>query len=239
RYIAELALGNIAQNVRKLVRHAQVQIIHLSDFSETAVRHAEPDAVILSGTLRDFDLYHPDLLANFKHVLPRLRVPVLGICGGHQLVGWSYGVPVVTLDRQDPRARRVNRLREYEYGFVRITDPADPIFRGVAQRRRDWFRLVKDRPQQYLRVWQNHGLMLPWLPPGFTGLAKSYRCANQMMVRRTEQSLIYTVQFHIEKSFEDWNKLPSRWEHPNESRDGRLIFENFLTEALKFCRKSG
>ncbi len=55
-----------------------------------------------------------------------------------------------------------------------------------------------------------------------------------MMVKRTEGQLIYTVQFHLEKSFEDWHKdRATRREHPNESRDGRIIFENFLRESLK------
>ena len=54
-----------------------------------------------------------------------------------------------------------------------------------------------------------------------------------MMVKRGDGQLFYTVQYHLEKSFEDWNKIPSRWEHRNDSRDGRIIFENFLLEALK------
>ena len=84
-----------------------------------------------------------------------------------------------------------------------------------------------------LRVWQNHGLQLDRVPDGFTLLATSYLCRNQMMVRRMKDQLIYTVQFHLEKSFEDWNKSHTRWEHPNESRDGRLLFENFLRLALE------
>lgn len=232
RYIASLAIENISQNVRKLVRNAHIQISHLSEFTESHIQKFEPEAIILSGTLRDFDLYNPDLLLNFKYVLPRLQVPILGICGGHQLIGWSYGVPVVTLDCVEPKDKRNDRLREYEYCFVRITEENDPIFGGLSERRRSWFAFTQDR--RYLRVWQNHGLMLQRLPHGFVSLAKGHRCPIQMMVRRTEQNLIYSVQFHIEKSFEDWNKLPSRWEHHNESRDGRLIFENFLSEAQKF-----
>jgi len=54
-----------------------------------------------------------------------------------------------------------------------------------------------------------------------------------MMVRKTEDQLIYCVQFHLEKSFEDWRKNPTRWEHQNESRDGRILFENFLKLALE------
>ncbi len=54
-----------------------------------------------------------------------------------------------------------------------------------------------------------------------------------MMVKQTGGQMIYAVQFHLEKSFEDWSKNPTRWEHPNESRDGRILFENFLKLALK------
>jgi GMP synthase (glutamine-hydrolysing) len=48
--------------------------------------------------------------------------------------------------------------------------------------------------------------------------------------------LIYSVQFHLEKSFQDW-QTDNYWEHRNESRDGRLLFDNFLVEALKFRGK--
>ncbi len=82
-----------------------------------------------------------------------------------------------------------------------------------------------------LRVWQNHGLQLDRVPEGFSLLATSYLCRNQMMVKKDEGQLIYTVQFHLEKSFEDWNKSRTRWEHQNESRDGRVLFENFLKLA--------
>jgi hypothetical protein len=71
------------------------------------------------------------------------------------------------------------------------------------------------------------------------------------------------VQFHLEKSFQDLSRdharrlnpnLPrevrkrllreeaesrTRWEHQNESRDGRAIFENFLREALKHVAATG
>ena len=75
--------------------------------------------------------------------------------------------------------------------------------------------------------------MVDRLPEGFEQLAAGYLCPLQMMVKRTARQLIYTVQFHIEKSFEDWDRKKSFWDHHVESRDGRIIFENFLVEALK------
>ena len=55
-----------------------------------------------------------------------------------------------------------------------------------------------------------------------------------MMAKRSGNQFIYSVQFHLEKSFEDWNHSRTRWEHQNESRDGRVLFENFLRLAVEY-----
>jgi GMP synthase-like glutamine amidotransferase len=186
----------------------------------------------LSGTQRDFDYYKPELLAGFSDFIHHTRTPVLGICGGHQLVGLSFGARVLTLDQQEQEKRRTNRVTEYQYRFVRIVEPEDPIFQGIDNpESRVWQDYTREG--RILRVWQNHGLQLDRVPEGFKLLARSYLCRNQMMVKRSDSQLIYSVQFHLEKSFEDWHSNPTRWEHPNESRDGRLLFENFLKLALQ------
>ena len=155
----------------------------------------------------------------------------MGICGGHQLIGLSFGARVVTLDSREQQERRDNRVVEYQYRFVRIIDPDDPIFSGIDNPQSGpWQDYTKEG--RILRVWQNHGLQLDRVPDDFKLLATSYLCKNQMMVKRSADQLIYSVQFHLEKSFEDWNQNRTRWEHPNESRDGRLLFENFLRLSL-------
>ena len=156
---------------------------------------------------------------------------MLAICGAHQLVGLSFGARVVTLDKLEQHEQRENRPLEYQYRFIRITQPRDAIFRGIANPESGIWQDYT-REARILHVWQNHGLQLDRVPDGFTLLATSYLCRNQMMVRRVNDQLIYTVQFHLEKSFEDWNKTRTRWEHQNESRDGRILFENFLQLAL-------
>lgn len=230
RQIALLALQNITSNVQRLVKEPHTRVVHVSALAE-AVDEFKPDAIVLSGTLRDFDYYQPGILRGFADFIHRTSVPVLGICGGHQLIGLSFGARVVTLDSQEQRARRENRVTEYQYRLVRIVDPGDPIFQATDDPQS---RIWQDYARQgrILRVWQNHGLQLDQVPAGFTLLATSYLCRNQMMVKRSEGQLIYSVQFHLEKSFEDWKKSRTRWEHPNESRDGRILFENFLRLAL-------
>ena len=231
REIAALAMQNIVTNVKRLVKEPVCDTTHVSTLAE-AVDEFKPDAIVLSGTLRDFDYYEPGILNRFRGFIEATRVPVLGICGGHQLIGLSFGARVVTLDRQEQEERRTNRLTEYQYRFVRIIQPADPIFKGINNPLSHRWHAYTTQGR-ILRVWQNHGLQLDSVPESFTLLATSYLCRNQMMAKRSDGQLIYSVQFHLEKSFEDWRKNPTRWEHPNESRDGRILFENFLRLALQ------
>lgn len=236
RMIAGMAMGNIESNVRKLIRHPEVLTVHLSHLNEQTVREFNPDAIVLSGTLRDFDLYAPEMIEGFNQFIKKTRVPVMAICGGHQLVGQAFGAEIKTLDKKLPREKRNGRLIEYQYRFVKITDPEDPIFTGIDDRPGARWQKYTNR-KHLLRVWQNHGLQLDRLPEGFEKLARGYLSEVQMMVRRTAEQLIYGVQFHIEKSFQDW-QADKYWDHRNESRDGRLLFDNFLIESLRFRGKA-
>ncbi len=230
RHIAGLAIENILGNIERLVKRPTTEVTHLSTIATTS-EEFQPDAIVLSGTLRDFDYYKNDVLESFGQFIRATKVPVLGICGGHQLVGLSFGARVITLDKLEQHEQREDRPLEYQYRFIRITDPEDPIFSGVDDDESDLPAKDTNRPR-VLRVWQNHGLQLDRVPAGFHLLATSYLCRNQMMVKRSDNQMIYAVQFHLEKSFEDWNKTRTRWEHQNESRDGRILFENFLQLAL-------
>jgi GMP synthase-like glutamine amidotransferase len=225
-----MAMENIVSNVERLVKQPETHITDLASVVLSAER-LQPDAIVISGTLRDFDYYNPEVLETFGKFIRGTSIPVLAICGGHQLVGLSFGAHVITLDRLEQHEQRTNRPLEYQYRYVRITESHDPIFRGIANPSSGLWQEYTTQ-SRLLRVWQNHGLQLDRVPDGFNLLATSYMCRNQMMVRRTGDQLIYTVQFHLEKSFEDWNKSRTRWEHQNESRDGRIIFENFLNLAL-------
>ena len=226
RLIAGMAVENIQTNISRLVKEPETHVAHVSEVAEAAAEF-QPQAIVLSGTLRDFDYYQTSILDSFGRFIRATKIPVLAICGGHQLVGLSFGAHVVTLSNMEQHQQRADRPHEYQYRYVRITEPDDPIFEHIA--------ICETSPEakgtHILHVWQNHGLQLDRVPDGFTLLATSYLCRNQMMVKRTGGQLIYTVQFHLEKSFEDWNKSRTRWEHPNESRDGRILFENFLLLA--------
>jgi GMP synthase-like glutamine amidotransferase len=229
--ISAMACNNIANNVLRLVKRPKTLTVHLSEVAEAAAQF-RPDAIVMSGTLTDFDYYNPAHLEKFAKFIKTTKIPVLAICGAHQLVGVSFGKPLTTLDHLDPSEKRANRVVEYQYRFIKIIDTSDPIFEGVANDESGIWQAYTTQ-DDILRVWQNHGLQVEGVPEGFKLLATAYLCKNQMMVKRSEGQMIYCVQFHLEKSFEDWSKNPTRWQHPIESRDGRVLFENFLKLALK------
>lgn len=229
RKVSSMACNNIAQNVIRLVQNPRTMTVHLSEVA-AAARDFDPDAIVLSGTFSDFDYYNPADLETFGEFIRSTKTPVLAICGAHQLVGMSFGAKLKTLDDLELSARRSDRIVEYQYRFVKIVDKNDPIFDGNEDQSSGvWQDYTKE--DDILRVWQNHGVQVEGVPEGFKLLATSYLCKNQMMVKHSEGQMIYCVQFHLEKSFEDWSKNPTRWEHPNESRDGRILFENFLQLA--------
>jgi GMP synthase (glutamine-hydrolysing) len=231
RKVSSLACNNIAQNVIRLVQNPKTLTVHLSEVAQAA-RDFQPDAIVLSGTFADFDYYNPTHIDSFRSFITETKIPVLAICGSHQLVGLSFGSRLKTLDDLELAEKRNGRVLEYQYRFVKIVDKDDPIFAGNEDQSSGiWQDYTKE--DDILRVWQNHGVQVDGVPEGFKLLATSYLCKNQMMVKRSDGQLIYCVQFHLEKSFEDWSKNPTRWEHPNESRDGRVLFENFLQLALE------
>ena len=230
RKVSGMACNNIAKNVLRLVKSPKTMTVHLSELADAAEKFC-PDAIVMSGTFADFDYYNPEHIASFKKFILETKIPILAICGAHQLVGMAFGAKLKTLDDLELAKKRTDRVIEYQYRFVKIVDKTDPIFEGNDDEKSGiWQDYTKE--DDILRVWQNHGVQVEGLPKGFKLLATSYLCKNQMMVKRTDGQLIYCVQFHLEKSFEDWSKNPTRWEHPNESRDGRILFENFLSLAL-------
>ena len=235
RKISSMACDNIANNVNRLVRQPKTLTVHLSELSAAAAQY-RPDAIVMSGTYSDFDYYDPAQLDDFREFIHETEIPVLAICGAHQLVGWAFEAELKTLDELPLSEKRSDRVVEYQYRFIKISDRSDPIFRDIDDRGSGtWQDYTKE--DDILRVWQNHGVQVIGVPDGFKLLATSYLCRNQMMVKHSDGQMIYSVQFHLEKSFEDWSKNPTRWEHPNESRDGRILFENFLNLALEHSRE--
>ena len=135
------------------------------------------EAVVLSGS--EAYLSRPEDRAFFEgeiEFVRRIKVPLLGICFGHQLIGLAFGAEVI----QGPeRAEPKEVVVEVPDHIFASWEPGDKLF--VAERHRD---------------------ELAQLPPGFVRLATSGQCRIEAMghLRRP----IFGVQFHPERRPEAW-----------------------------------
>jgi len=129
------------------------------------------DAVVLSGSEALYSRAEDRL--RFRKAIEGthlLALPVLGICGGHQLLGMAYGESIINMERA---------LRGY-YEVEILVD--DPLFDGL------------DRS---ILVRESHQEMLERVPKGFSLLAKSQDTPVEAM--KNEKGIVYGVQFHPER----------------------------------------
>jgi GMP synthase (glutamine-hydrolysing) len=143
-----------------------------TDFgSEFVEKHTDKvDAVVLSGT--EALLSKDSVQSAFRDTIKAVRLlnlPVLGICGGHQLIALAYGEKVLYM-RQD--------LEGYREVEVLVEDP-----------------LFHELPAT-ISVTESHEEMVDHVPRGFTLLARSPETPIEAI--RSESDILYGVQFHPE-----------------------------------------
>jgi GMP synthase (glutamine-hydrolysing) len=173
-------------------------------------------AVVLSGHSTLIDAYDRRALAPLLGLIREGPTPLLGLCGGHQLIGLAFGAPAAPMGplapgEADPKPDLAPGMRK-EWGPSRVRISArDPLFRGLGET---------------IVVEQRHFWELKAVPPGFVRLAASDACPIQAI--RHGSRPLYGVQFHPER----YSEL-----YP----DGRAIVANFfrLAAAASALRSGG
>lgn len=177
---------------------------HYSEFKAKQLESPEVTALVTSGNRSLWEIYNiPAEFTEFRIALEQTNKPVLGICGGHQLISLLLGGDARPL--RQLRDGEVDVHPEYapgwlkEWGYYRLEfDRSDPLFAGIAQP---------------VEVTQYHFWEVGTMPADFRSIARNENCAVQAM--RHSMRPIYGVQFHPE--FHDA-------EHP----DGRRLLTNFF-----------
>jgi GMP synthase (glutamine-hydrolysing) len=125
------------------------------------------DGLVLSGGAPRVGLN--DNLGNSGQYLERLKIPILGICAGHQFMGRFFG-------------GKVSESKLPEFGKIELTiTKNDIIFEKV--------------PKKSV-VWLSHNDEVSMLPKDFEILASSENCKIQAMKKKSEP--FYGLQFHPE-----------------------------------------
>jgi GMP synthase (glutamine-hydrolysing) len=158
--------GQYVHRIWRSLRELDVEseIVKPADV-EAKLKTEDPMGLILSGGPTSV---YEDNLGHSKEIL-NIKMPILGICWGHQFIAHSLGGKVKYGDKG-------------EYGHSEITvDDEDQILKGM--------------PEKF-QAWVSHRDEVVELPPGFVSLAHSQTCKIEAMRHKTKP--IFGVQFHPE-----------------------------------------
>jgi GMP synthase (glutamine-hydrolysing) len=176
-YVDQVKYTRQIQNLSAQVEKncgAEVDTTVYQDFDAEFVKakRAKFDAIVMSGSEA---LYSKDEdKAKFLGAIEATReidFPLLGICGGHQLIGMAYGERVVGIGKVIKSYKNVELLTD------------DPLFEGLSK---------------VVSVMESHQDMVERVPRGFQLLARSEDTSIEAF--RKPNRVLYGVQFHPERN---------------------------------------
>lgn len=186
----------------------------------------EVKALVISGNVTDWAEYDEAALAEMYRIIRNADLPILGICGGLQLIAMAYGVPIGPMRQlkegeDDPYPDFApGYFKEWGFIPVRILKP-DPLFDGLGEK------------PAFLTA---HYWEVKEVPPGFELLASSDACRIQAI--RWTGKLVYGTQFHPEVYTEreagrrsPLVNLVYPEGYTEEQTDGRTLLVNFFRVA--------
>jgi GMP synthase-like glutamine amidotransferase len=175
-------------------------IVPYQEFDLRVVKELAPRAMVMSGFGRHFQDREVKSFFGMSDVLHQVDLPMLCICGSHQLLGFAFesdlrkvrllkDQPMRRLKPDEDLPRRAGVDPEYDLssyfvadGFYPIRQVAkDPLFQGLPAR---------------MMMRCNHYCEVKRLPPNFKLLATSGHCRIEAM--RHRERPLYGVQFHPE-----------------------------------------
>jgi len=198
-------------------------IVPYREFDLAVVRDMKPRAIVMSGFGGHFQSRKVEWFLGIDDVLHKADLPILCLCGSHQVLGFSFNRDLRRVKRlRDEPIRRIKPNENFprkaqgdpkfdlsEFfvaeGFFPITRiKPDPLFRGLPKR-------MIMRCSHYCEVKK--------LPPCFELLASSAHSRIEAM--RHQDRPLYGTQFH-----------PEAYEAP--FFHGRRLLENFAKIVQDF-----
>lgn len=188
----------------KAIYPAHYDVVHWSEFSEQILGELKPDLIILSPQSNPWQNYPRKDFDRFIVELKNTKLPMIGICGGHQLIALFRGGKLKPIE---PKGSKCQYPKSYdnckrEKGLMEVVLTDDPVFAGL---------------KGTARVWLNHVEEVSQIPEGFVIIAHNQVTNVQAMKDTTGR--FYGFQFHPERA----DSL-----HP----DGAIILRNAINLVL-------
>jgi GMP synthase (glutamine-hydrolysing) len=151
-------------------RLADFEIINYKKLPPEEIIASKYNGIILSGVPLHYSFESIELRLLYINWILNTRIPVLGICLGHESIGSLFGATVIHNEEAESGTCELRIIND------------DPIFQNI---------------QPEFKILTHHRGSIT-LPKDFAVLASSKKCKNQIMKHNKRN--IYGFQFHPELS---------------------------------------
>ena len=182
-------------------------ISHYQNISAETILETKTRAILISGNSTNWSEYDLEDLGELLKLITNYSIPIMGLCGGHQLIAMAYGGKVAAMrplgpGEDDPLPHLAPGFYK-EKGFLEVeVVKKDPLFQGLSDR---------------IVVNEAHHAEVKELPKEFELLASRDECCIQGIKHRRKP--IYGTQFHPEN-------------YDDRHADGKIILQNFFARAI-------
>lgn len=179
-------------------------VFHQTEVVGADLERPQIKAILIGGRSKTFSRARDE---QFYELIRTTKIPLIGFCGGCQLIGQAYAAKVGPMrklrDGEKDLGPSYHPGMYKEWGFMKVqVGKADALFAGLT-------------PE--LTVKEMHAYQMLEPPKEFDLLASTTECRVQAIKHR--QRVLYGVQFHPEA-------------YDNEHLDGRTLLANFFRIAL-------
>jgi GMP synthase (glutamine-hydrolysing) len=154
---------------------------HFLAVDTAMLRREQVRYVLLSGQGTPWSNYPRSQTLDFRGFLENAGVPVLGICGGHQLIAQAFGVRVAPIWGELRDSSYEGLVKQHGFTKIRRCSKS-PLFKHLCRT---------------MKVWENHYEEVKSLPRHFKLIATEK--GSRIQAIQHKRLPIYGVQFHPEK----------------------------------------
>lgn len=190
----------------------KVLIVSYKKLTINMINELLPKAIIFSGFAQDLCTFDKNEFYIIEDVIKNIQIPILCICGSHQLLAEIYNKDIHEIDKlyNYPIKQKSNCDNKYYKadGFYNINLLSDDdIFKGLGKN-------FEMKCMHYCEVKD--------LPKNFILLASSSHSKIEAM--KHIEKFIYGTQFHPEK-------------YDDNNLSGKIFLENFSNMVEKYWKK--
>ena len=217
--------ADVERRLEEVSGHA-CRVLRYVHLTQQWLDELDISALIIGGNVTDWVEYDAVDLLRMYQIIRSATLPILGICGGCQLIAMAHSTPLGPMRRlgegeADPCGDFApGYFKEWGFAPMRVVKAA-PLFDGLGER------------PVFLAA---HYWEVKETPPGFELVASSDACRIQA-IRRTGKP-VYGTQFHPEAYIEgqvdrrSWLvDLVYPGGYSEEQPDGRKMLVNFFRAA--------